>query len=70
MENLYSSTDIINLASMALLKRGKKLGSKPVKFPFYKTTGSNHCTFVLDHMQVTIVLFTLLTAGRGARGLK
>lgn len=47
MKGLCSSTDMANTASMALFKQGRRLGSKAVKFPFYKTTGLNHCTFVL-----------------------
>lgn len=69
-EILYSSTDMVNTASMALLEQGGGLGSKPVKFPFYKITGLNHCTFALNHMQVEIVLFTLLNSSQGGRGLK
>lgn len=69
-ESLYSSIDMVSTASMALFRQGRRLGNKHVKFPFYKTTGSNHFTFVLDHMWVKILLFTLLTVVRGEEGLK
>lgn len=38
---------MVSTASIALFRQGRRLGNKPVKFSFYKTTGPNHCTFVL-----------------------
>lgn len=65
MKVLYSNTDMANTASMELFKQGRRLGSKSVKFPFYRM-GPNHCTFILLPHEVKTVLFTLLTEVRGA----
>lgn len=70
MKELNSSTDMANRAFMALFKQGRRLGSKSVEFPFYKTTGPNHCTFVLLPPAGHDCAVHTSDRGQGSRGVE
>lgn len=54
---------------MVLFQQGRRLGRKPVKFPFHKATGPNHYTFVLPHAGQDGAVHTSERA-QGGRGVE